>query len=147
MKGMGALLALLAACRTEPTAFEEGAVIDEYIQTYLAADWQAERTRTHATEDHPTAVRKRDFVEMKIVGAAEDPVHGVTVRQSIAAKRQALEKEERELVGERNSILVAGRAHTDEDRKRLDEIASKLREVEFMKESLSRLSSRLRPSR
>jgi hypothetical protein len=145
MKRIWMMLALLAACQSKPTKHEEAAAIDEYIQTYLAADWEAERTKTHASGDHPTAIRKRDFAEMKVVSAGEDPVHGLTVRQAIAKKKQELESREQELTSERNSILVAGRAHTDMDQKRLEEIAAKLREIEFMKGSLATLSSRLRP--
>ena len=61
------------------------------------------------------------------------------VRQAVEEKRAGLKEARRGMEGRRNSILVVGRPHTEEDRKELDRLAREIERLDLSDGLLSEL--------
>jgi hypothetical protein len=147
MRRVGLLAALLAtACRGELKP-EERAQIEGWVAQYVKADLRAQETMTHATGEHVKSIRERDEAERNLVQASEDRVLAQGVREAIQGMAQSLDQRERDATSEKNSINIQGRALTDKELKRLDELEAELRRVAAMKTSLAQLTTRAVPRR
>jgi hypothetical protein len=139
--GAAAVLVLAASCRSGPTP-EEKANIAGWIDAYLKAEWRARETRTHASGEHPAALRERDVLEMKIVSASERADQGDAVRDAVVQAYLDLVARSELLKQEKNGLLVMGRAHTPAEQERLSAIDAEQQKLEFLKASAKELSAK-----
>ena len=94
------------------------------LDAWLVAYAKAEATKTHASGEHPAA--EADMDRWAIALRDMKQRNEDAVKEVFSEVQARLEREEEEIVRERNQIQVLGRALTREERKYVDETAPRL---------------------
>jgi len=130
------LLTLLAGCAGGGGNAPAPGALRPKVDQWLAAALRAHDTRTHATGEHPAAQAEMRRIEAELRAADRAGVRG-----AVEEKRASLKARRGEVEGRRNSILVVGRAHTEEDRRELDRLAREIERIDLSDRSLADLAS------
>ncbi len=110
MRHVAPVLVFLAGCAGGRGSAPPGESLLAKVNLWLEAAARAHETRTHASGEHPAAAAEMARIEGEL--RKEDAAR---VREAVEELRTGMEALRREVEGRRNSILVAGRAHTPED--------------------------------
>lgn len=135
------IVALLAGLGCKAGGGGSGAGISEArmrLESWMAASWRAHDTRTHASDETVKAQAEANRIEAELKAAAPADVR-VALRDRRASTQSAREASEQR----RNGILVAGRAHTEQDKAELEALAVSTRRFEQEDAMLADLGKRL----
>ena len=95
------------------------------IERWLAASERAYHTRTHATLDHPRAIAEARQAEQELRAYRLKKV-----RAAVAKKRAELSRQRAEAKKQLASITVAGKSHTEDERKQIDRLSAVIERLE-----------------
>jgi hypothetical protein len=142
MRAVLLVAVLLAGCATKPAP--DTARIETLVDDYLAAHIKADRTKTHASGEHPMAMQKAMRCEQELTRLAGDAAAAAAVRSVIADRDARAAKEIEDAKQRRIQIDIQGRALAADELAEKDALATRIREAEFKRAALADLRDKIR---